>query len=116
MGVRAAQVAKESGTGFGLRVHGKNGTMHMNNRPVAQAIVAARQRKGWSQYRLAVHAGLHPNTVSLAERSGHFSERTAKRLAAALNVPVASLRCPGTSPAADAAMNVGQDGASGEGA
>ncbi|WP_409015016.1 helix-turn-helix domain-containing protein [Archangium sp.] len=66
--------------------------MHTNRRSVAQALLAARQRKGWSQYRLAVRAGLHPNTVSLAERSGHFTERTAARLAAALDVPVESLR------------------------
>lgn len=65
--------------------------MHTNHRPVAQALLAARQRKGWSQYQLAVRAGLHPNTVALAERSGHFSERTASRLAVALDVPVESL-------------------------
>ena len=69
--------------------------MTRNELPAVQALLAARQRKGWSQYRLAVHAGLHPNTVSLAERSGHFSERTAERLAAALDIPVESLRGEG---------------------
>lgn len=97
-------------------MHVNNGDMHTNSRAVTRALLAARQRKGWSQFRLAIHAGLHPNTVSLAERSGHFTERTAERLAAALNVPVESLRCPGTPPATDAVMNAGQDASSEEGA
>jgi transcriptional regulator with XRE-family HTH domain len=57
----------------------------------APALLAARQRKGWSQYRLAVQADLHPNTISIAERTGHCTRRTAERLAAALDIPVESL-------------------------
>ena len=75
-----------------------------------------RKRKGWSQFWLAVQAGLHPNTVSIAERTGYLSQRSAERLAAALNVPVESLWCSETPPAVDAATTEGQDVSSEEGA
>jgi transcriptional regulator with XRE-family HTH domain len=44
----------------------------------------ARQRLGLSQVDLAVAAGCSLNTVSLAERSGYFTERMAAKFAAAL--------------------------------
>jgi transcriptional regulator with XRE-family HTH domain len=82
----------------------------------AQALIKARKRKGLSQVLLAVQSGLSLPTVSLAERTGCFSARTAERLAAVLGVPVESLRGSGSSPTSDAAMNAGQDTSSGEGA
>jgi transcriptional regulator with XRE-family HTH domain len=57
-----------------------------------QAVIAARKRKRWSQFRFAVAADVHPNTVSIFERTGHCTQRTAERLAAALGVSVAALR------------------------
>jgi transcriptional regulator with XRE-family HTH domain len=72
--------------------------MHRHEPPAAQALRAARKCKNLSQFQLAVRTGLSLPTISLAERTGYFSERTAERLAAALEVPVESLR--GTAEAA----------------
>jgi transcriptional regulator with XRE-family HTH domain len=66
--------------------------MQTRRPPAAQALFEARTLKGLSQFHLAVRAELSLQTVSLAERTGHFTDRTAERLAAALDVPVGSLR------------------------
>lgn len=46
----------------------------------------ARQAAGLSQARLARETGVHPATISLAERSGSVSRGLAERLARALGV------------------------------
>lgn len=46
----------------------------------------ARERAGITQFELAVEAGVHPATVSLAERGAPISPTTAAKLAAALGV------------------------------
>lgn len=88
----------------------------MTPNEIARALRAARKRKSLSQVHLAVRSGLSLPTVSLAERSGHLTQRTAERLAAALDVPVESLWCSGTPPAVDAVTTEGQDESSEEGA
>lgn len=44
-----------------------------------------RQRQGLSLYKTAVKAGVHPNSVMLAER-GATSERTLERIEVALGI------------------------------
>lgn len=69
--------------------------MSRTNTIASQTLREGRKRKGWSQFWLAVQAGLHPNTVSIAERTGYLSQRSAERLAVVLGVPVESLRGAG---------------------
>jgi transcriptional regulator with XRE-family HTH domain len=60
--------------------------MNSNNLAVSRALRLLRKREGLSQLALAVRAGVSLNTVSLAERSGRLTERTAERFATALGV------------------------------
>lgn len=61
--------------------------MTNNNRnPIRVLIRCARKRQGLSQLELALLADVSLNTVSLAERSGRMSPRTAERIAAALGL------------------------------
>lgn len=54
-------------------------------KPETAKIRAARQARALSQYELAKRAGLHPATISNAER-GLFTDVTVKKIAAALGV------------------------------
>ena len=60
--------------------------MNSSNIAVSRALRLLRKREGLSQLALAVRAGVSLNTVSLAERSGRLTERTAELFAAALRV------------------------------
>jgi len=56
-------------------------------RPTTQNVVRdARERAGLTQLQLANESGVSLGTISVAERGGRLSERSAQRLAAALHV------------------------------
>ncbi len=59
----------------------------------ADTIRNERRRRDLSQYELAKKAGLHPATISLAERGTRISQETAEKIAAALELRVEEL-CP----------------------
>ncbi len=52
----------------------------------AAAVRRARLARGWSQYRLAMAAGVHPQTVSGYERGISVRPETAAKLATALGL------------------------------
>lgn len=56
------------------------------------ALRDARQRAGLSQFQLGARAGVHPATISQAERGTRISAETAEKLAHALGVPVEALQ------------------------
>jgi hypothetical protein len=66
---------------------------------VGQAIRDGRRRKRLTIVKAAVLANLAPFTVSLAERAGIVTERTAERLSRVLDIPVERLRTANDSAA-----------------
>jgi len=69
--------------------------MNPNPNRTAETLRTARKAKEWSQDTLHVRAGVSRETISIAERTGWLTQRTAERLAAALDIPVESLRGEG---------------------
>jgi DNA-binding XRE family transcriptional regulator len=67
----------------------------MNPNQIAQTLRAARKGKELSQAKLGFKAEVSRETISIAERTGHCTARTAERLAAVLEIPVESLRGEG---------------------
>jgi len=58
----------------------------MGPKTPAEVYRAARRSRAWSQFKLAVEAGISPQTVSLLERGASVSEATHKKIAAALGL------------------------------
>lgn len=69
-------------------------SMHAEIVNVPNQIRRLRVERGWSQVRLSVKARLSLPTVAIAERTGCFTARTARRLARALGVAPEDLRRP----------------------
>lgn len=69
--------------------------MNQNPNRTAETLRTARKNKDLSQAQLSFVSGVSRETISIAERTGHLTKRTAERLAAALDIPVESLQGEG---------------------
>lgn len=63
-----------------------------SSRPLRTTVRQLRESRGLTQFQLAAQAGLSIQTVSLAERAGILTDRTAQAIAAVLAVQPSELR------------------------